>query len=121
MSLATVDAVIDRARVLLQDTIEEYRYSNSSLVGPLSDCLLEIRRLRPELVEDYFTTSLPEFTCTAEVITANQPILIDEQFRVAMVYYVCGMAQLRDEENTQDSRATIFLNKFVAQMQSMSS
>jgi len=41
---------------------------------------------------------------------------IDPQVRVAFVYYICGMAQLRDEENTQDARSAMFLNKFVSQL-----
>jgi hypothetical protein len=37
-------------------------------------------------------------------------------YRVSLLYYICGQAQLRDDENTQDARASVFLNKFVAQM-----
>jgi hypothetical protein len=41
---------------------------------------------------------------------------MDPMYRVSLLYYICGQAQLRDDENTQDARASVFLNKFVAQM-----
>ena len=37
---------------------------------------------------------------------------IDQQYRMAFVYYMCGQAQLRDEEETQDTRAAAFLQLF---------
>jgi hypothetical protein len=40
---------------------------------------------------------------------------------VAFVYYICGQAQLRDDENVQDSRAVTFLNKFTSQMLTITS
>jgi len=47
-------------------------------------------------------------------MSASVPI--DQMYRLSFVYYICGMAQLRDDENVQDSRAAVFLNKFVSQM-----
>lgn len=112
MALDTVQDYIDRARVLLLDEVEPYRYPSADLVENLNMAILEIRRLRPDIVQSYLRTSLPEFSAAA---TATS-VPIDPQYRVALVYYICGHAHLRDEENTQDSRATAFLNKFVAQM-----
>lgn len=112
MALDTVQDYIDRARVLLLDQIEPYRYTDEDLVEALNMGLLETRRLRPELVRSYFNTSIPDFSAadTSEVFP------MDPQYRVAFVYYICGQAQMRDDEANQDSRATAFLNKFVAQM-----
>lgn len=112
MALDTVADYVRDARVLLQDTIADYRYSDSELVEALNLGLLEMRRLRPELVRSYFSSSIPTFSSTA--MTAAVPV--DYQYRVALLYYICGQAQLRDDESTQDARATVFLNKFVAQM-----
>ena len=77
--------------------------------------ILEARRLRPELFRAYFRTALPEFSAT----TLTARVDIDPQYRVAFVYYMAGQAQLRDDENVQDSRAAAFLNKFVTQMTSL--
>lgn len=115
MALDTVQDYVDRARVLLQDQVAPYRYPDDDLVENLNMGILEARRLRPELLKSYFRTTLPDFSSSA--MTASVPI--DSMYRVAFVYYICGQAQLRDEENTQDTRAAAFLNKFVAQMISL--
>jgi hypothetical protein len=112
MALDTVADYVRDARVLLQDTVADYRYSDAELVENLNLGLMEIRRLRPELVRAYFRTTIPSYSSTA--MSATVPM--DQQYRVSLLYYICGQAQLRDDENTQDSRATVFLNKFVAQM-----
>lgn len=113
MALDTVQDYVDRARVLLLDQVEPYRYPTLDLVEALNMGVLEARRLRPDLLKSYFRATLPEFSTAA--MSAAVPI--DPQYRVAFVYYICGQAQLRDEENTQDTRAAAFLNKFVAQLQ----
>jgi hypothetical protein len=115
MALDTVQDFVDRARVLLLDKELPYRYDTEDLVEALNEGILEARRLRPDLMKSYFRTSLPDFNTAA--MSAEVPI--DPQYRVAFVYYICGNAQLRDEENTQDTRAAAFLNKFVAQMTSL--
>lgn len=113
MALDTVQDYIDRARTLLLDTYNgPYRYSDADLVENLNMGILEARRLRPELFLSSFSTTLPDFSAAA--MTAAVPI--DPQYRVAFVYYICGHAQLRDDENVQDSRAVTFLNKFTSQM-----
>lgn len=112
MALDTVQDYVDRARVLLQDQYEPYRYPDTDLVEALSEAILEARRLRPDLLSGYFRTSLPDFSTSS----MTQSVPIDPQYRVAFVYYICGQAQLRDDENDQDSRATVFLNKFTSQL-----
>lgn len=111
MALDTVQDYIDRARVLLLDEVEPYRYPTADLVDNLNMGILEARRLRPDVLYAYLRTALPEFTIGA----LADPVPIDPQYRVAFVYYICGHAQLRDDENTQDSRAVTFLNKFTSQ------
>lgn len=112
MALDTVQDFVDRARVLLLDQVEPYRYPTADLVESLNEGILEARRLRPDLLKTYFRTSLPDFSTA----TMSSAVPIDPQYRVAFIYYICGQAQLRDEENTQDARASAFLNKFISQM-----
>lgn len=112
MALDTVQDYIDRARALLLDQVQPYRYPTNELIEALNLGILEARRLRPELFQTYFRASLPDFS----EATIGSSVPIDPQYRVAFVYYICGQAQLRDDENQQDSRAAAFLNKFVAQM-----
>jgi hypothetical protein len=47
------------------------------------------------------------------------PVVLDQQYRVAVIYYIVGHAQLRDEEDTQDQRAAALLGKFQSQMLSL--
>lgn len=112
MALVTVQDYVARARTLLMDLSEPYRYTNEELAQSLSDALLEARRLRPDLMSSYFDAEIPQFT--AADLASTVPI--DPQYRVAFVYYICGQAQLRDDEDNQDQRASLFLNKFTAQM-----
>lgn len=112
MALDTVQDYIDRARVLLQDQVAPYRYPDLDLVEALNLGILEARRLRPDLMRAFFRTQLPDFS-TGD-LTAS--VAIDQQYRVPFVYYICGHAQLRDDENNQDGRSAAFLNKFVAQL-----
>lgn len=111
-ALDTVADYIADARVLLQDTVEPYRYSSAELVENLNLGLLEIRRMRPDLMTGTFRTSVPKYSSTS----TSTAVAIDVMYRVALLYYVCGHAQLRDDEATQDQRSLAFLNKFTAQM-----
>lgn len=112
-ALDTVADYLAHARILLQDTIVDYRYSDAELIQNLNMGLLEMRRLRPDLMMSTFSGAIPKYT------TASQSVACDPQYRPALLYYVCGQAQLRDDEATQDVRATVFLNKFVAQLQTI--
>ena len=110
MALDTVADYITAVRALLQDTIETYRYSDADLIAALNYGILEMRRLRPDLLSSYFATSLPTYSASGDYVD------VDPQYRMSLVYYIAGHLQLRDDENTQDARAAIFLNKFTSQM-----
>lgn len=107
-ALATVADYIAKSRTLLQDKVEPYRYSDSDLVDALNQGIQESRKTRPDLWLSKFRTGLPQYS-TAALSTA---VDIDEMYRMAFVYYMCGQAQLSDQEDTQDQRAMAFLGKF---------
>lgn len=112
MALETVEDYVREARVLLQDQVETYRYSDDELVQALNMGILTAKRLRPDLFLDFDET--PSFTDVDD--TAFE---MDELYRVPFVYFMVGHAQLRDEEDTQDTRAAAFLGKFTSQMLAM--
>ena len=106
--------LLDQIRILLQDTDTsggEYRYSTGSLVTNINMGLMEMYRIRPDIfLEQNF--KIP-------VYNDAQPdslILIEPQHIPALIYYAVGMAQLRDDEGTQDNRASSFLGKFVSML-----
>lgn len=109
MALNTVADYISAVRALLQDNVPTYRYPDADVVNALNYGLLEIRRLRPDLHLGSFSTGVPTYVL-------GDTVLLDEQYRTSLLYYICGHLQLRDDENTQDARAAIFLNKFTSQM-----
>ena len=111
MALDVVQDYITAARVLLLDqAVGQYRYPDTDLVSALNYAFLDGRRLRPDLFKAFFNgTALPTYTTPASLAVA---VPIDPMYRMAFVYYMVGQAQLRDDENNQDSRAGMFMNKF---------
>jgi hypothetical protein len=108
-ALTTVADYVAQARVLLQDTLANaYRYSDIELVQSLNLGMVEARRLRADL---FLGRDVPIYT--ANDVT---PVVIDDQFRMALLYYVVGNVQLRDEEDTQDQRALALITKFTTQL-----
>ena len=112
--LATVQALLDEVRVLLLDASVPYRYSDAELIRALNIAIMEARRLRPDLfLASSFT--LPMYSTGADVFA------IEPMYRPSFIYYVVGRAQLRDDEATQDARAGVLMNKFVAQLLTVAS
>ena len=118
MALETVADYLSMARTLLQDEVDSpYRYSDAELVAHLNVAFLEVRRIRPDAVSDYFRASFP----TLSAASPSDAVPMDAQYRMSLVYYITGMAQLRDDEATADTRAVTFLNKFVSQFLTVAS
>lgn len=110
--MATLDTVSDyvtQARILLQDQVgSPFRYPDADLLQALNLAMLEARRLRPDLFLDASFVP-PNFSA----IDATA-VEIDQQYRLPFVNYVVGYVQLRDQEDTQDSRALEFISAFHA-------
>jgi hypothetical protein len=120
-ALETVQAYLDRARTLLQDKLAPYRYSDDEYVQALNLAVLEVRRLRPDLMRDFFRAEngLPEYFSTPAA-KLTEKVAIDPMYRVAVLYYLCGHIQLQDEEDVTDARAAGFINKFNQHLLSLS-
>jgi len=105
--------ILDQIRTLLQDTDNSssagYRYSDDSIVMNINMGLWEMYRLRPDI---FLETSyvVPQFLAGDPSVTWP----IEQQWVPAIVYYAVGMTQVRDDEGTQDTRASAFLQKFNA-------
>ena len=118
-ALDTVGQYLQEARRLLQDEVTPYRYEDDDLVDALNIGLMEARRLRADLFLPLF--DLPFFAPPADHVAADStlkatPVTMDPMYRPALVYYIVGRAQLRDDESTTDQRASALLTKFVGQM-----
>jgi hypothetical protein len=116
MALETVTNYVTEARVLLQDVVPTYRYGDAELVMTLNLGIMTARRNRPDLFLSVAT--IPQFT--AADIASNTVFVMDPQYRVAFLFFMVGFAQLRDEEDTQDTRAAAFIGKFTQQLMTLS-
>jgi hypothetical protein len=116
MALDTVGQYIDEARILLQDRVEEYRYSNAELINALNLGIMTARRLRPDLFLE--ATTIPSFTSSD--IASSTAFAMDVQYRSPFLFFMVGWAQLRDEEDTQDARSTALISRFTQQLVTLS-
>jgi hypothetical protein len=113
MALETVQKYITAARVLLQDTVSSpYRYSDDELLAALSGAFPEAKKLRPDL---FIVTTIQDFT-----VVDGTTVVFDPMYRQALVYYMVGMMQLRDDEEVQDQRAAAFLSLFSSKLTTVS-
>jgi hypothetical protein len=109
-TLDTVQKIVDRARFFLQDETQPYRYSDDDFVEALNLGLLEAFRLRKDL---FLTVETPTEYSSGSMADS---ITLGIEYRMALVYFTCGYVQMADEEDTQDARATVFLNKALSQL-----
>ena len=106
--LLTVNDIIADVRVLLLDTIGQNRYSDQELLVGLNTALLEIRRVRADLFLGHYKGRVPRFNNND-----GEPIHIEPQFRLAIVYGTLAHALMRDDEDVQDARANAFEGKMI--------
>jgi len=116
MALDTVTDYVSEARVLLQDRVPTYRYADNELISALNLAIMTARRNRPDLFME--VTTIPFFVVAD--IASGKAFAMDVQYRVAFLFFMVGFAQLRDEEDTQDSRAVAFISKFTQQLMTLS-
>jgi hypothetical protein len=118
-ALDTVAQYLQEARVLLQDVVSPYRYSDAELVDALNIGMLEARKLRADLFLPLFDIPWKDPGPVAGPVppaTLTAPVSMDPMYRQTLVYYMVGRAQLRDDEPTVDARAGALLQKFTAQL-----
>lgn len=107
--MVTIQDFIDYVRILLQDRLEPYRYSDDMMVLALDLAFMAASRTRPDM---FVSRPIPRYVGKA----LDTPVDLEPQYREAFMFYMAGQVQLQDQEDTQDARATIFLNKFVSQL-----
>ena len=100
------------ARVVLQDTIQSYRYADDQLVTALNLAFLDGKRLRPDLFINGRWEPYP--TWTVADIPINTAIPMQDTFRQAFVFGCCAHAVARDQEDIQDERSVAHSNTFNA-------
>lgn len=107
--------VIRLARDILQDTrVDEYRYNEQSLRDIYNLGIREVRRVRP----DFFMLSpagpLPVLTDQSDLDTTL--VALPDWSINALVMFIAGYAELRDDQFTVDARAATLLSQFTVQL-----
>jgi hypothetical protein len=98
--LTSVGNVLGQVRTLLQDVdvmSGQYRYSTDSIITNLNQAMTDLYRMRPDLFLEL-------------------GFGIEEQYVSPLIMYVVGLTQARDDEQTQDARAGVFLQTFQKQV-----
>jgi hypothetical protein len=108
-TLNTVADYIADVRVLLQDTVQPYRYDDPSLLTAFNVTMLEARRIKADL----FVYNIDVLGQTQAFTAVDDTyVAIEPQFRLAIEHGICGHALERDQEDVQDIRASSFLGMF---------
>jgi len=115
----TYQDVITESRVLLQDTDSEgYRYSEATLIDILNRGLTIIGRNRPDACYDLYSANSLEVPELVESSPGSGQTLytatfgFEQQFFNPLISYVVGIAELVDDEYTEDGRAAMLLQSF---------
>lgn len=106
----TIGQCIADARTILQDRVPTHRYPEAELYAIFTSAMSDARRLRPDL---FLPTLLRPFEAYTEA-DRDTPFPITELYWTAVVNYVVGRAELRDDQYNQDSRAASLLSSFKA-------
>lgn len=108
----TIGQCIAEARAILQDTTTPYRYEDADLYALFNSAMSEMRRLRPDL----FLSTLLDTPALYTVASANTAFPVSETYWIAVVNYLIGRAELRDDQFNSDARASALLSAFKAQL-----
>ncbi|NBT77292.1 MAG: hypothetical protein EBT04_02330 [Betaproteobacteria bacterium] len=110
----TIGNCVAEARSILQDTAPPYRYAEVDLYVIFNSAMSETRRLRPDL----FMASLFDPPIVYLSTNSSSPFPISESYYIAVVNYIVGRAELRDDQFNADNRASALLSAFKAQLSS---
>lgn len=111
----TYQSLLSEAREILQDTVDPYRYEDSTLLNILNRGLQELGRIRPDA---FWTTFSSDDIVIPEVATADLTTTfpLPMQFFSPLTSFIVAWAEVLDDEFTTDGRAGMLLAQFKAQV-----
>lgn len=115
----TYQDVVTEARVLLQDTdSSSERYSDTKLIAIYNRGLQALVRVRPDASYDLYSDNalnVPELVASgagAGQTNWTDNFGLEMQFFNPLVAYVVGVAEITDDEYSEDGRAALLLTSF---------
>ena len=123
MAAKTYSTLITESREVLQDTnTTTQRYSDSTLLNVLNRGLHDLSVKRPDAFYDLYAVSDLTVPRIVEESPGSGEIIwtavfgLEMQFYNPLVNYVVGVAEIFDDEYTDDGRAAMLLQQFRAQL-----
>lgn len=115
----TYQDVVTEARVLLQDTDDSsYRNSDANLLAIYNRALQSLARVRPDACYDLYSANslnvpeLVESGAGAGQTNWTDNFGLEMQFFTPLVSYIVGVAEIIDDEYSEDGRAALLLSSF---------
>ena len=102
--MATLQNIIDSARVVLQDA-DKVRYSDAQLLEYANDGIVLGFKYRPDFRLGNYTVALGTYVSTDQV-----PFPL--QYQQLLKHFVVARAELRDDEYSQDGRAAALMGYY---------
>ena len=107
----TVDKIIAKARRIIHDTEEPYRWRSDEIRDVLQDGINALHAIRP--VTRYVGGLLTDGVTLPAADAADQSFQIDVRYEEALVFYVCYKCYLDDDTDTANhALAESYLAKF---------
>jgi len=123
-----VSQYIADTRSFLQDLIgPPYRYSDDNIVTALNDAVGEIARVRPDIFLDYkYLFPLPRQSPINDMVPGlfssakpTDTVPVDRKYYQPIIWYMSGLLQFWDVDDTQDVRGQTFHQKFLGSLMSL--
>lgn len=109
----TIGRAVTRAQEILQD-VDGVRYTPAQLTAYLTEGIVAIRRVRPDIFIGQYATALSDYTES----DLDSALPVPDSLLQGLAEYVAGRAELRDDEFAVDGRAMTMreqLNKVLLQ------
>lgn len=125
MNYFALSVYYDQVRSFLQDLVPPYRYPDATIFSSINTAISEMARIRPDIFLDLkyqqplilagpYNDGIPALLSA----TPNQNMIlpIPQTYFMPVIWYVCGLIQFIDVDDTQDVRAQSFHQKFIGSM-----
>jgi UDP-3-O-[3-hydroxymyristoyl] glucosamine N-acyltransferase len=116
MPLTTLAEYITAARTQLQDenaTVK--RYTDAEMAEAMGLSMLEMRRVRPELFNS-IAGAVSSVQSIDRATPTNTTVVMDEQYRTALLYGMIAHVISRDEEEVSQGMADKYMTRFVSKL-----
>ena len=110
----TVGNLVEQVMILVQDEggdAATTRYDDRSVLIAVNEGMLETQRLRPD-----FFRGPPHWGEAPQYGDFCDTLVYPRQYVPALVNFVAGRVQLRDNEETTDQRSALLIGSFFAKL-----